>query len=224
MYEFSSAQRMKALRWLVFWHMSVIVASNYLVQFPFKLWGLDNTWGAFTFPFIFLTTDLTVRIFGALLARKIIFWVMLPSLVLSYVISVVFEQGQWAGWAHLAQFNVQIGRIALASFSAYVVGQLMDIMVFNRLRQLPLWWVAPSASALLGGAIDTLVFFSVAFYHGSDAFMAANWFKIGLADYGFKIGVAALFFLPAYGMLLRFLLRKLTSLPLSGSVHTLQSD
>lgn len=221
MYEFSSAQRMKALRWLVFWHMSVIIASNYLVQFPFKLWGVDNTWGAFTFPFIFLTTDLTVRIFGALLARRIIFWVMLPALLLSYVISVVFEQGQWAGWANLLHFNVHIGRIALASFSAYVVGQLMDITVFNRLRRLSRWWLAPSASTILGGAVDTLVFFAVAFYASSDSFMAANWFKIGLADYGFKIAVAALFFLPTYGVLLRFLLRKLTTMsvrPLSQSI------
>lgn len=215
MYEFSQAQYMKALRWLAFWHIVVIVASNYLVQFPFTLFGLDNTWGAFTFPFIFLTTDLTVRIFGASLARKIIFLVMLPALLLSYVISVIFEQGHWAGLANLTHFNIQVGRIALASFGAYVVGQLMDIMVFNRLRQLPVWWLAPSASAIFGGALDTLVFFSTAFYQSTDSFMAANWFKISLADYVFKIGVAALFFLPTYGILLRFLLRKLTTL----SVH-----
>lgn len=213
MYEFSSAQRLKALRWLTFWHMLVIVTSNYLVQFPFTLYGLHNTWGAFTFPFIFLTTDLTVRIFGAGLARRIIFWVMLPSLFFSYVISVLWQNGQWMGWEALGQFDLFVARIALASFAAYVVGQLMDIMVFNRLRRHKRWWLAPSASAVFGSAMDTLVFFAVAFYHSPDAFMAANWLQISLTDYGFKITIAALFFLPTYGIVLQYLLRRLTTLP-----------
>lgn len=213
MYEFSSAQRLKALRWLTFWHMLVIVTSNYLVQFPFTLYGLHNTWGAFTFPFIFLTTDLTVRIFGAGLARRIIFWVMLPSLFFSCVISVLWQNGQWMGWEALGQFDLFVARIALASFAAYVVGQLMDIMVFNRLRRHKRWWLAPSASAVFGSAMDTLVFFAVAFYHSPDAFMAANWLQISLTDYGFKITIATLFFLPTYGIVLQYLLRRLTTLP-----------
>lgn len=213
MYEFSSAQRLKALRWLTFWHMLVIVTSNYLVQFPFTLYGLHNTWGAFTFPFIFLTTDLTVRIFGAGLARRIIFCVMLPSLLFSYVISVLWQNGHWMGWEALGQFDLFVARIALASFAAYVVGQLMDIMVFNRLRRHKRWWLAPSASAVFGSAMDTLVFFAVAFYHSPDAFMAANWLQISLTDYGFKITIAALFFLPTYGIVLQYLLRRLTTLP-----------
>ena len=193
--------------------MLVIVTSNYLVQFPFTLYGLHNTWGAFTFPFIFLTTDLTVRIFGAGLARRIIFWVMLPSLFFSYVISVLWQNGQWMGWEALGQFDLFVARIALASFAAYVVGQLMDIMVFNRLRRHKRWWLAPSASAVFGSAVDTLVFFAVAFYHSPDAFMAANWLQISLTDYGFKITIAALFFLPTYGIVLQYLLRRLTTLP-----------
>ncbi|KDN11656.1 hypothetical protein BGI40_09180 [Snodgrassella communis] len=212
MYKFSAAQRHKALRWLTFWHMLVIVASNYLVQFPFTLFGLHNTWGAFTFPFIFLTTDLTVRIFGSGLARRIIFWVMLPSLLFSYAISVLFQDGHWMGWGALSHFDLFVARIALASFSAYVVGQLMDILVFNRLRQCQRWWPAPSASAVLGSAVDTLLFFAVAFYHSPDAFMAANWLQISLTDYAFKITVAALFFLPTYGIVLRYLLHRLTAL------------
>ena len=82
MYTFTPAQQRKALVWLSFFHILVIAASNYLVQFPFELFGFHTTWGAFTFPFIFLTTDLTVRIFGRQLARRIIFWVMLPALAL----------------------------------------------------------------------------------------------------------------------------------------------
>lgn len=212
MYQFSAAQQKKALFWLSFFHILVIAASNYLVQFPFEILGFHTTWGAFTFPFIFLTTDLTVRIFGSALARRIIFWVMMPALAVSYVLSVLFHDGTWAGWAGLSSFHGFVARIALASFAAYVVGQLLDIHVFNRLRRLKAWWVAPSASTVLGNAMDTLVFFAVAFYLSSDAFMAAHWPEIALVDYGFKMLICGLFFLPAYGVLLRYLTAKLTTL------------
>ena len=105
MYRFSSAQLQKALIWLSLFHIIIIAASNYLVQFPFEIYGFHTTWGAFTFPFIFLATDLTVRIFGQHLARKIIFRVMLPTLVLSYSLSVLFQNGTWTGWASLVSFN-----------------------------------------------------------------------------------------------------------------------
>lgn len=212
MYNLTVAQQLKALKWLSFWHILVILLSNYLVQFPFELWGLHNTWGAFTFPFIFLTTDLTVRIFGAPLARRIIFWVMWPALALSYVVSVVFHDGHWTGFAALGTVDIAVARIALASFAAYAVGQLLDILVFNRLRQKKSWWLAPSASAVFGSAIDTAVFFTVAFYRSPDPFMATHWPQISLTDYAFKLTVAALFFLPTYGIVLRYLLRKLTTL------------
>ncbi len=97
MYRFTSAQLQKALIWLAFFHILIIAASNYLVQFPFEVFGFHTTWGAFTFPFIFLATDLTVRIFGQRLARRIIFWVMLPALALSYAVSVLFHEGAWTG-------------------------------------------------------------------------------------------------------------------------------
>ena len=118
MYSFTRAQQQKALLWLTFWHVVVIAASNYLVQFPFSIGNIHTTWGAFTFPFIFLTTDLTIRVFGARLARRIIFWVMFPALLISYVVSVLFSNGAWSGWAALSEFNAFVGRIALASFLA----------------------------------------------------------------------------------------------------------
>ena len=212
MYRFTSAQLQKALIWLAFFHILIIAASNYLVQFPFEVFGFHTTWGAFTFPFIFLATDLTVRIFGRHLARRIIFWVMLPALALSYAVSVLFHEGAWTGWAALASFNGFVGRIALASFAAYALGQLLDIFVFNKLRRLKYWWIAPTASTFLGNALDTLVFFSVAFYASSDAFMAANWREIAFIDYLFKLVICTLFFLPAYGILLNVLTKKLTTL------------
>ena len=133
MYEFTAAQQKKALFWLVLFHIFIIAASNYLVQFPFQVFGIFTTWGAFSFPFIFLATDLTVRIFGAPLARRIIFWVMFPALLLSYVFSVLFHEGNWTGWASLTEFNTFVGRIALASFSAYALGQILDIFVFKQI-------------------------------------------------------------------------------------------
>ena len=195
-YTFTAAQRHHALIWLAFWHNVVIVASNYLVQLPFEIFGLKTTWGAFTYPFIFLTTDLTVRIFGASLARRIIFCATMPALALSY----------------LAAYNSFVGRIVIASLSAYLIGQLLDITVFNRLRQMRLWWVAPTASAIVGNAIDTIAFFGIAFYRSTDPYMAAHWQEIALVDYGWKIAICGLFFLPAYGILLRYLTARLTTL------------
>lgn len=211
MYTFTPAQQKKALVWLAAFHILIIAASNYLVQFPFEILGVHTTWGAFSFPFIFLATDLTVRIFGQQLARRIIFRVMFPALLLSYVFSVLFSSGNWAGWTHLAQFNTIVGRIALASFTAYAVGQIIDISVFNRLRRLKSWWIAPAASTVAGNAIDTAIFFSIAFYRGADPFMAEHWASIAFVDYLFKLAICTLFFLPAYGILLNILTRKLTA-------------
>lgn len=212
MYQFTVAQRQKALYWLCFWHVLVIAASNYLVQFPIKIGAIDNTWGALTYPFVFLTTDLTVRIFGSHMARKIIFVVMFPALLLSYVMSALFVNGLWSGFAGLLQMHSMGARIALASFTAYVVAQLLDIGVFSRLRASKKWWAAPAAASSIGSAVDTLVFFVVAFYASSDAFMAANWPAIALADFACKILIGACLFLPLYGVLLRYLLQKLTTI------------
>ncbi|MCF7522121.1 7-cyano-7-deazaguanine/7-aminomethyl-7-deazaguanine transporter [Neisseria sp. ZJ106] len=212
MYTFTQAQQQKALFWLIQFHILIIAASNYLVQFPFDIFGVHTTWGAFTFPFIFLATDLTVRIFGSQLARRIIFWVMFPALLLSYIVSVLFSNGAWTGWASLTQFSTFVGRIALASFCAYALGQILDIFVFNKLRRLPSWWIAPTASIIAGNALDTLMFFSVAFYASSDPFMAAHWPGIAFVDYLFKLTICTLFFLPAYGLLLNLLTKKLTTL------------
>ncbi|ASK27615.1 7-cyano-7-deazaguanine/7-aminomethyl-7-deazaguanine transporter [Neisseria chenwenguii] len=220
MYRFTSAQQHKALFWLVLFHILIIAASNYLVQFPFQIFGIHTTWGAFTFPFIFLATDLTVRIFGARLARRIIFRVMFPALALSYALSVLFSNGAWTGFSALSEFNSIAGRIALASFAAYALGQILDITVFNRLRRLKSWWAAPTASTFLGNALDTLVFFSIAFHAGSDAFMASHWPEIAFVDYLFKLAICTLFFLPAYGLVLNILAQKLTSLQQTDSEQT----
>ena len=186
---------------LSLFHVTVITASNYLVQIPFQMFGLHTTWGAFTFPFIFLATDLTVRIFGREPARRIIFRAMLPALVMSYVISVLFYQGVFQSNG-LDTFNSFVARIALASFAAYIIGQLMDITIFNRLRQMSQWWIAPAASTIFGNLVDTISFFGIAFNNSSDAFMAENWMEIAAVDYGWKLAISLLLFLPLYGVLL----------------------
>ena len=211
MYAFSAQQRFIALIWLSLFHIAIITSSNYLVQLPVSIFGFTTTWGAFTFPFIFLATDLTVRIFGAPLARRIILCVMVPALVISYFISALFFQGSWQGWESLGSLNVMVARIASASFMAYVLGQILDVQVFNRLRQRNSWWVAPTAAMFLGNISDTLSFFFIAFYKSTDAFMAEHWVEIALVDYTFKVLICLVFFLPMYGVLLNMLLKRLSA-------------
>ena len=209
MIAFTARQRTHALVWLSLFHLLVITSSNYLVQLPVAIFGLHTTWGAFSFPFIFLATDLTVRIFGAPLARRIILAVMIPALAISYVISALFYQGEWQGLAALSQMNLFVARIACASFMAYALGQILDVHVFNRLRRLPQWWIAPGCAMFLGNISDTLAFFFIAFYKSPDAFMAQHWVEIALVDYSFKVLICMVFFLPAYGVLLNAALKRM---------------
>lgn len=208
--QLNSRQRVYALLWLALFHLLVITSSNYLVQLPISIFGFHTTWGAFSFPFIFLATDLTVRIFGASLARRIIFVVMIPALVISYGISSLFYMGNWQGLEALSHFNVFVARIASASFMAYALGQILDIYVFNRLRTSHYWWLAPSVSLIFGNISDTAAFFFIAFWRSTDPFMAEHWVEIALVDYGFKILISMIFFLPVYGVFLTYLLKRFT--------------
>ncbi|KXK40796.1 MAG: 7-cyano-7-deazaguanine/7-aminomethyl-7-deazaguanine transporter [Saprospiraceae bacterium] len=183
-------------------HVLIIAASNYLVQLPVTVLGFHATWGAFVFPFIFLTTDLTVRIFGALQAKRIVFYAMVPALIVSYVITVLFRDAQWTGIESLGHFNLFVFRIAMASLSAYVVGQIMDIFVFNKLRQHEVWWYAPLASAIVGNLVDTFTFFTIAFYKTSDTYLAEHLVEIAIVDYAFKIIINSVLFLPMYKVVL----------------------
>lgn len=195
---------------LVAFHVSVIIASNYLVQLPITLFGFHSTWGAFSFPFIFLATDLTVRLVGKQAARSVIARTMLPALVASYIVSVLFHDGVFSGLAALGEFNSFVFRIAFASFVAYVLGQLMDIQVFDRIRRSDVrWWVAPAAASVFGQALDTAAFFGVAFWRSSNPFMAANWVEIAVVDYFIKLAVSLLMFVPLYGLMLNAILKSL---------------
>ena len=224
---FNDQQKRRALVLLSFFHIFIIAASNYFVQIPFEvhvpltLFGAQedfmfhSTWGTFTFPFIFLATDLTVRVFGAKEARWIIFIVMIPALIISYLVSTLFSDSEYQGLSVLSEFNLFVFRIALASFCAYVFGQLLDVLVFNRLRQLKTWWIAPTSSMIFGSMADTYLFFAIAFYASSDPFMAEHWMEIGFVDYLFKLFIGLLLFVPAYGVVLNMILRKIKTLTAS---------
>lgn len=193
---------------LVAFHVLIIIASNYLVQLPIDLFGFHSTWGAFSFPFIFLATDLTVRLIGKAEARRVITRAMIPALIASYVVSVLFHEGQFGGFEALGEFNTFVFRIAFASFAAYVLGQLLDVQVFDRMRRSYVqWWVAPAAASVFGQALDTVAFFGIAFWRSSNAFMAAHWVEIALVDYVIKLGVSLLLFVPMYGVALNAIIR-----------------
>ena len=124
--------------------VAVVAASNYLVQFPFFPFGLQDllTWGAFTYPVAFLVTDLTNRKFGPQVARLIV----LVGFALAVLLSI---------W-------LATPRIAIASGAAFLIAQMLDVFIFNRLRQ-DAWWKAPLTSSFLGSSLDTVLFFSIAF-------------------------------------------------------------
>lgn len=194
---------------LVGFHIAVVAASNFLVQLPVSVFGFHSTWGSFTFPFIFLATDLTVRVFGAHLGRRIIFYAMFPALITSYLVSIFFKDGIWQGFSPIFSFDAFVARIALASFAAYCIGQLMDVFVFNKLRQNKQWWHAPAASAIFGNLTDTATFFTVAFYKTPDPYLSQHLFEIASVDYTFKILVNILFFLPLYKLLLSWVMSRI---------------
>ncbi len=204
-----SKKNQRLILLLVGFHILIIASSNYLVQFPITVFGFKATWGAFTFPFIFLATDLTVRLFGAQLGRRIIFYAMFPALAVSYFVTVGFRHGDWLGMDSFFNFDLFVARIAIASFSAYVVGQILDVFVFNKLRQHKQWWHAPVASAIFGNFMDTLVFFFIAFYKTSDIYLAENLVEIATVDYIFKMAINALFFIPLYKVILDQVLKRI---------------
>ena len=180
---------------------AIVIASNYLVQFPFKPFGLENllTWGAFTYPVAFLITDLTNRKFGPQTARLIV----LVGFGVAVVLSI---------W-------LATPRIAIASGTAFLIAQMLDVFIFNRLRR-DAWWKAPLTSSFLGSTIDTVVFFSIAFaasfapidvFFGmpADAFPtgaapllgvkaieAPRWVSWAIGDYGMKMLVALVMLAP----------------------------
>ena len=118
---------------------------------------------------------------------------------LSYFLSVVFSSGT------IFSFDLLALRIALACFIAYVIGQLLDILVFQKFRESSKWWLAPLFSLIVGNIIDTFIFFFLAFYKCYDPILSVYWPEIAFIDSSFKLIISVVCFLPFYGMLLNFL-------------------
>lgn len=195
-------QRYFSVPILTFCHILLITVSNLLVQYPFTVFGFHTTWGAFSYPAIFILTDLTTRTTSARKARNIIFCSMIPGLLISYFIASYLDGTCYLNT--LLTIHPLPLRIALACFIAYLVGQLLDISVFQYYRNHVSWWVAPALSTTLGNLIDTFLFFSIAFYHSTNPFLSQNWPEIAMVDLFFKILISLIAFVPIYGFVLQF--------------------
>lgn len=181
---------------------AVVVASNILVQFLFGQW---LTWGAFTYPFAFLVTDLMNRLYGAQAARRVVFIGFLVGIACSLIgTQIVGEFGPLVTW-----------RIALGSGLAFLTAQLLDVAIFDRLRT-GTWWRAPLVSTLIGSSVDTALFFTVAFSATLTWIEPANdvawagealpllglgpvvplWVSLAVADWGVKLSLALIALIP----------------------------
>ena len=157
----------------------VVLASNYLVQFPIKYYGLEEilTYGAFSYPIAFLITDLANRSFGKIVARKIVY--------IGFAIGISFTILFSTNFTDLISI-----RIAIGSGTAFLVAQLLDVQIFDQLRKKE-WFVAPLTSSLIGSTIDTFLFFSISFYA-----TGIPWVTLSLGDLAVKIFVALVMLIP----------------------------
>ena len=157
----------------------VVLASNYLVQFPIRHYGLEKilTYGAFSYPIAFLITDLANRSYGKIVARKIVY--------VGFIIGVLFTLFFSTNFADLISV-----RIALGSGTAFMVAQMIDVQIFDQLRKKK-WFVAPLTSSLVGSTVDTFLFFSIAFYA-----TGIPWVTLSLGDLAVKIFVALMMLIP----------------------------
>ncbi len=185
---------------------AIVLASNILVQFLFGQW---LTWGAFTYPLAFLVTDVMNRLYGAAAARRVVFAGFVVGVICSLIGTQIMLEGD--GYT----FPAVTLRVAIASGLAFLTAQLMDVAIFDRLRD-GAWWRAPLASTLVGSSLDTAIFFSIAFSGalsflepGNDVSWAAEplpllgigpmvplWVSLGTADWLVKLSLAILALVP----------------------------
>ena len=157
----------------------VVIASNYLVQFPVQFYELENllTYGAFSYPITFLITDLANRAFGKKLARYVVLIGFFIGITLTLFISTSFD-------------DIISIRIAVGSATAFFIAQNLDVNIFDRLRK-KIWYVAPLISSILGSILDTFLFFSIAFYN-----TGIPWITLALGDLAVKLIVALIMLIP----------------------------
>ena len=189
----------KILLFLVSLQIIVITTSNFLVAIPIEFYGFKLTWSAFSFPIVVLAIDLTVRLLGKSIARATIAFTY-PFAILSSVAVLLFDG--------LGEQDAY--RIGFASATAYGISTLLDVYVFQFLRErYNYWWLAPSISTVFANIIDTFVFFFTAFSNSNDTFMAKNWIEIATNQSIIKITIGLILFLPFYGILLNLILKRI---------------
>ena len=157
----------------------IVLASNFLVQYPVKYYGLQDilTYGAFSYPVAFLITDLANRSYGKTAAKKIVY--------IGFSIGVSFTLLFSTNFADFISI-----RIAIGSGTAFIVAQLLDVQIFDKLRN-KRWFIAPLGSSVIGSTIDTFLFFSIAFYA-----TGIPWISLSFGDLAVKLTVALLMLLP----------------------------
>ena len=157
----------------------IVLASNFLVQYPVKFYGLQDilTYGAFSYPVAFLITDLANRSYGKTAAKKIVY--------IGFSIGVSFTLLFSTNFADFISI-----RIAIGSGTAFIVAQLLDVQIFDKLRN-KRWFIAPLGSSVIGSTIDTFLFFSIAFYA-----TGIPWISLSFGDLAVKLTVALLMLLP----------------------------
>jgi uncharacterized integral membrane protein (TIGR00697 family) len=189
---------------------TIVVASNILVQFLFGQW---LTWGAFTYPFAFLVTDLMNRMYGASAARRVIFVGFIVGVICSLIGTQI--QGEFGPLVTL--------RIAIGSGTAFLVAQLIDVSIFSALKN-GKWWRAPLASSIVGSTLDTALFFTIAFSAALIFLEPANdvswanealpilgfgpvaplWVSLAVADWGVKLTLALIALVPFKALVTRW--------------------
>ena len=157
----------------------VVVASNYLVQFPIKYFGLSEilTYGAFSYPITFLITDLANRAYGKIIARRVVYIGFVVGILLTLFISTNFT-------------DIISIRIAIGSGVAFFIAQNLDVQIFDRLRRKS-WYVAPLTSSTIGSITDTFLFFSIAFYASG-----VPWVTLALGDLIVKLIITLAMLIP----------------------------
>ena len=157
----------------------IVLISNYLVQFPINKFGLENilTYGAFSYPIAFLITDLSNRVYGKNGAKKIVYFGFSIGILFTLIFSTNFGD------------LISI-RIAIGSRTAFIVAQLLDVQIFDKLRKKK-WFIAPLASSMIGSVVDTFLFFSISFFG-----TGIPWFTLALGDLTVKIFVALVMLIP----------------------------
>jgi len=180
-------------------HIIIIAISNYIVQFKIDIGGNPLSIAAFTFPLVVVLTDLTVRLIGKETGRAVINLAFIPAIIVSILIVLA------GGAPESIAF-----RIGLGSGLVYFVSNLLDVYVFQYIREkYATWWIAPTLSAIASTFIDTYMFFGVAFAGGADPFMSENWHIVATNNSISKILVSLVVILPAYGLLLSYIQKKL---------------